>query len=473
MPPAEYRRRYPRMGYWLRQFEDHPFINPLPSQRQQPQQEPRTPRTPPPPYQPRMPPQPGALPQGLPPPYAEHPPMLPGAPLPGAVGQPGYLPAHAGVGYPFPPQPPAPAAPANATQSASRRDRVITELQFSLPLNTSVVGARIERAIVMYSCNVTFADWWTRTCQRMALDPNEAELGWKLDSHRAGDAPIRIASDADLHIAIDAGRAKAQRAIVNQPCIMVYNLKPATEAPATAGRKRRATTDEDVATRIDAAPQLRALKEHMACAKHHGSYCFVSRPSGEHQELDIYMLTLWARKMATNEATLQEPPNFISFDRPPAKKPRLSASQQAPIEIHNHISAATAPPALLSDRGGEHTVNTTPPASSFPGQLDDDDDDFLVVYPSVTLALRELDAVMPDAGFRHYEAGFREHGIYYVDAAQRESDAWLKATLGMEHGIIGAFREHIRRLVKRARKGKNRAISVKVENDENSPIVIE
>lgn len=58
----------------------------------------------------------------------------------------------------------------------------------------------------------------------MGLNSNEAELGWKLNSHRAGDAPIRINSDTDLCIAVDAGCAKAQRAIVNQPCIMVYNL---------------------------------------------------------------------------------------------------------------------------------------------------------------------------------------------------------------------------------------------------------
>lgn len=43
----------------------------------------------------------------------------------------------------------------------------------------------------------------------------------------------------------------------------------------------------------------------------------------------------------------------------------------------------------------------------------------------------------------------------------------------MEHGIIGAFREHVNRLVKRARKGKYRAISIKDEDDENHPIVIE
>lgn len=176
---------------------------------------------------------------------------------------------------------------------------------------------------------------------------------------------------------------------------------------------------------------------------------------------------------ATNEATLQDPPNILTFDQRPTKKPRNGASQQAPIEIHNHIGTAAPTPApTLSDRGGQRTINrASPPARRLNDS--DSDNDFLVVYPSVSMALRELDAVMPDAGFRNYEAGFREHGMYYVDAVQRESDEWLRDTLGMEYGVIGAFREHIGRLVKRVRKGKGRAISVKYENDENSPIVID
>lgn len=173
---------------------------------------------------------------------------------------------------------------------------------------------------------------------------------------------------------------------------------------------------------------------------------------------------------------MQEPPNILTFDQRPTKKPRNSAPQQAPIEIHNHIgTTTTAPPAPLSDCGGQRTINMASRMSPTTRELDNSDNntDFLVVYPSVSMALRELDAVMPDAGFRNYEAGFREHGMYYVDAVQRESNEWLRDTLGMEYGVTGAFREHIERLVKRARKGKGRAVSAKYENDENSPIVID
>lgn len=87
-----------------------------------------------------------------------------------------------------------------------------------------------------------------------------------------------------------------------------------------------------------------------------------------------------------------------------------------PIEIHNHIGTNVAP---LSDQGGQRTLNGASSTSSHPNLADDSDtDDFLVVYPSIALALRELHAAMPEAGFRSYETAFREHGMYYVDAAQ-------------------------------------------------------
>lgn len=66
---------------------------------------------------------------------------------------------------------------------------------------------------------------------------------------------------------------------------------------AAAGKKQRTAADDSDATRIDAAPQLRALKEHLMCAKHDGRFCYVTRPLGEHMQLDLCTLTLWARKM--------------------------------------------------------------------------------------------------------------------------------------------------------------------------------
>lgn len=63
--------------------------------------------------------------------------------------------------------------------------------------------------------------------------------------------------------------------------------------------------------------------------------------------------------------------------------------------------------------------------------------------------------------------------MYHIDSVLCESDDWLQVNVQMEHGVIVRFREHIERLVKRARKGKGHARGIKVEGDENEPIVIE
>lgn len=105
---------------------------------------------------------------------------------------------------------------------------------------------------------------------------------------------------------------------------------------------------------------------------------------------------------------------------------------------------------------------TTPPHG-------DDNDSFVIVYPLISLALRELDDVMPEARFREYKARFRNYGMYYIDAAYCKTANWLEHTLGMEHGVVGTFWNHIQRLVKRAKKGKGWAV-VKRKNNENTVI---
>lgn len=175
---------------------------------------------------------------------------------------------------------------------------------------------------------------------------------------------------------------------------------------------------------------------------------------------------------ATNEATIHEPPNILSFDRRQTKKPRTSMSQPVPIEIHNHIGTSATPATILSDRGGLRTVNTSP-SPSLQSTNNGDDTDFLIKYPSTALALHELDLVMPEAQMTQYIDRFRSHGMYHIDSVLRESDDWLRVNVQMEHGVIAGFREHVERLARQARKGKGRAREVKTDEDENEPIVIE
>jgi hypothetical protein len=57
-----------------------------------------------------------------------------------------------------------------------------------------------------------------------------------------------------------------------------------------------AAAGEPTAT-LDFTDELRRLKEHLACATHTGRWCFVSPFDGHHQQLDIFVVTLWAKKM--------------------------------------------------------------------------------------------------------------------------------------------------------------------------------
>lgn len=99
-----------------------------------------------------------------------------------------------------------------------------TELQFSLPRNTATVGTDVTRTVVVFRCDIMFAEWWLRACEVMGLDINEAELAYKYDGQRVGDLPTQIASAEDLRIAIREGQAMAARAQSRTPRIMIYNL---------------------------------------------------------------------------------------------------------------------------------------------------------------------------------------------------------------------------------------------------------
>jgi hypothetical protein len=169
---------------------------------------------------------------------------------------------------------------------------------------------------------------------------------------------------------------------------------------------------------------------------------------------------------------LERPPNVLSFDHRPTKKPR--ANSKNTIEIHNHISQADR---TLTDQGGQHRINmpsASPPPLSQSHSATDNEPDFLVAYPPIGDALRELHSVMPAANMPQYEIGLQQYGVYYVDGAEGLDTRFLQDEVGMPPGVIGAFQEHIRRLLRKAKKGKGRElVYVKAEGeDENDPIYV-
>lgn len=98
------------------------------------------------------------------------------------------------------------------------------EIQFSLPCNTAMVGGTVTRMVVVFRCDIAFAEWWRRSCETMGLDLGDAQLGYKYEGAPAGEPPTQIASEADLRIAISTGQAMTARALSRTPRVMVYNL---------------------------------------------------------------------------------------------------------------------------------------------------------------------------------------------------------------------------------------------------------
>ena len=74
-----------------------------------------------------------------------------------------------------------------------------------------------------------------------------------------------------------------------------------TTSVASQGTKYKAdelNEEHQDDTVLSFKPQLRALKEHLGCAKHRGRFCFV-QADGEHTAVGNGLLTLWARKIVS------------------------------------------------------------------------------------------------------------------------------------------------------------------------------
>jgi hypothetical protein len=54
-------------------------------------------------------------------------------------------------------------------------------------------------------------------------------------------------------------------------------------------------------TAVSFKTELRELKQRLQCEKHSGKYCYVDPINpGEHIALDVYKLTLWAKKIVSS-----------------------------------------------------------------------------------------------------------------------------------------------------------------------------
>jgi hypothetical protein len=73
----------------------------------------------------------------------------------------------------------------------------LSAINFSIPLNTNVVGGIVTYIPLRLPSNLPFEDFFSRICARMDLEPLDAELGYRFEGDRAQDPTFRLANNED------------------------------------------------------------------------------------------------------------------------------------------------------------------------------------------------------------------------------------------------------------------------------------
>ncbi|KAG1836402.1 hypothetical protein DFJ58DRAFT_734999 [Suillus subalutaceus] len=329
-----------------------------------------------------------------------------------------------------------------------------TSIDISVPLNTGVVGGRVSRVQIRLPVNITFEDFFSRICAKMDLDPVNAELGYKFHNDRVRDAPHQLSNEQQLQEAFEQGCDLIKRARSRRVVLEIHNLKPACQAPsATLSRRDEAVNDnQDPPTCMSFAAELQELKNKLDCEKH-GKFCYIN-------PINIYNLTLWAKKIFLAEATYDKPPEMAAFHHVPKKRrlssangPSANSATPTLLVIHVHIPPVTKE--ALGDTGGRRRVNTSQGfATTF---LCHDEDDEFITYPPITDVLCEMDVTMPLLHMSQYEDDLLNHGVAYVNSMIGLSDEFFVNVVGMPMGVIRSFLKVTHRLIQHAKKGKGRA----------------
>ncbi|KAG1771527.1 hypothetical protein EDD22DRAFT_947961 [Suillus occidentalis] len=337
-------------------------------------------------------------------------------------------------------------AAVNSTLSTSD-----TNITVSVPMNTGVPRGQVSCVQLRLPVDIGFEDFFSRVCAKMDLNPSEAQLGYKFNTDHVRDDPNQLSSEMQLQI---------------------FNLQKA-QAAGHRSREEADLKNQEPPTSISFAAEFHELKNHLSCAKHTGKHCYVNPITGDHEALDIYRLTLWAKKISLGETTYEKPPKATMFDHVPKKRRTSSTSASStPIEagslnmpaIHIHVPSEREQPL----NGFQRHVNSTSFALST--SLISDDVDRVIEYPPIIDVLQEMDQTMPLLNMPQYEAALIEHGIAYVNAVVGISDQLFVDVIGMPIGVIRSFFNVVCRLIKHANKGKGWAkkhdIDADKENDE-------
>ncbi|KAI5999729.1 hypothetical protein EDC04DRAFT_2908976 [Pisolithus marmoratus] len=276
----------------------------------------------------------------------------------------------------------------------------------------------------------------------MDLDPKVAELGYKYHTDWAHDPPHQLSDSEQLSEAFEYGCQLMKWACGRQVVLEIHNLCKPTQATSTNKVSLRKATAAELpveahagasggtqpSTVMSFASEFHKLKERLSCAQHTGKYCYVT-PTGDHDTLDIYKLTSWAKSIFLGNATYEEPPEMSAFDHMP--KP-LDGSKQ-----HESVSSST-----------RYLI----------GSVSDDENDPTIQFPAITDALQELDTMMLLLNMLQYEDNLISHGVAYVNSVMGIQEEFFIDVVGMPLGAVCPFLATTCQLIHWAKKGKGRAV---------------
>ncbi|KAF8994290.1 hypothetical protein BDQ17DRAFT_1431139 [Cyathus striatus] len=296
----------------------------------------------------------------------------------------------------------------------------------------------------------------------MDLHPDNALIGYKFKGDRVSDALHRLSTAEEYQAMIDIAIGKIHRAWCREVVLDIHNLQENRNRRRTNMQPAKCKADEadsESDTTLSFAPQLQELKERLACQLHCGRFCYVNPVMDDHIQLDLYVLSLWAKKILLGEASFRNPPAVKDFDHLPRKRQRVSSSISSNTsQIHIHLGDSI----LMAQRG--QTRSNQP--IDLTGNSDSEEDN-TTVFPLISDVLHNLHEDFPEHNFPQYEASLLRHGFKYVDDdIEHIHYRYLIDIIKMEAHAVNIFLSQAYILIRCAKKGKGKAIS-KEEDKEN------
>lgn len=226
MPPHErdnYLRRFPRMAWWLRQVDgNHPDYPGMSQSQQLPPSPPLHPlsqqnilASPESSYMPLLTPPPSpfnlqAHQQGVPRPLI---PLSREAFIyQSLLASQTQNQSNAYLASPRAPPPPSHTPPS------------VQAITVSIPLNTGIVGGLVTRRELHLPSNLAFADFYSRICANMDIQPKDASVGYKYHNDKAKDPPRQLSDVNEYNAMMNEMVRKVLAARSKNPVLFLHNL---------------------------------------------------------------------------------------------------------------------------------------------------------------------------------------------------------------------------------------------------------